>query len=985
MLKIFSKKKAGIFLISFLVFSGLFLHTQPAHAIFGVGDIGLLDVAMMQLDALDFGEGVVLQFIIFILVLGVESQAFLSIAAHLLQWAVNQPVHLSNALVSSGFNFVSGLTNLFFILIFVGIALAFILKTETFGMKKALPNLIIIALLINFSLVFVGMITDIGDIFRNALLSSFGNNFVSLAAEPLNQSAWSVFAWFMAIPIGYLITALIPYANVAGLVIIVSLFLTDVATGGILLKGLFLIILNFVTGGIFFLYFGLFLVRIVIIWILAISAPLALFAYILPATKKYFSQWLHYLISWTFMGIAAIFLIGLGLTLFSRLGGDSLLSWGTDIDTGRGVLPSFVYNYLFLIIYLGVTFFICKKYVPMGADMIMKQGEALIGKTWGSLKGTRTMGEVAENIVGTEKWGERAEKEAQKLEQQGKTGRATFMRWAGRAGRGVSFVTKPIRPALIDYAAGVRKTPLPANWKQMTIDDKVASINASRRDEDKLVQMHAMGEEGTLQKSPQLWNLVDRLQDKFKNDPHYLRERSDVADILTDRITADVKINLEVGKKLQDDMTDKINNWASTLSNEIEMKPVIDKEAARLVNVGLFKTDNEARDNAAKNVAARYIHYTELKSGDIKNQAKESVKSTIAGRAFRDMTPQHLQAIQNNFKTEIINKVMENTFQKMFEGKTDGEARNILDDYYNGISRDPSGVIIATDPTLASKHGRMVHWANNTPAGREMNLPLRQYMTDPNNQPTNNLDVFERKMKIFALKTSPELNDLYKDLEAADVIKEHIAEARGRKEIKLAEQEEGKLNRFQQTIENKENALGPDSRTRWEEIKTLKYPGQKRRPGGGPRQTPGGGPGPSPGPGPGPTPGGGPSPTTPQTPRPSGTPSHWVPGPGGMWVPPSSSPSSGTPPTPPPGPTWPGGTPPRPRSSSSPPPFESLLKEIEKVRQEKQQGTFGIPIMIGQRLQRFLRDNGVTQEEFDKMKPDDAWNKAIEIAERLKI
>ncbi len=761
-----SSKKTNLLFISFLVFFGLFLFAQPAHAIFGVGDVGLFDLGMMHLDALDFVDNVILRFVVFIFVLMAESQAFIAIAAALLQWAVGLPINLHNALVFRGWEFVSGLTNLFFILVFIGIALAFILKTETFGMKKALPNLIIIALLINFSLVFVGMIVDIGDISRNALLTSFGKDFVTLAIGPLQQSAGSFILWAAASLTIVLVGAFIPYYNSWVLAAVASLFLSDVATGGVMLRGIMLIILNFVTGGIFFLYFGLFLVRIVIIWMLAIFAPLALFAYILPATKKYFSQWLHYLLSWAFMGIAAVFLIGLGLGLFAKIGGEALLAFGTEnINTARGAVPPLIYHYLFLIIYLGVSFFVCKKFVPMGADMIMSQGGALIGKTWGGLKKTRTMGEVAENIVGAEKWGERAEKEAQKLEQQGKTGRATFMRWAGRAGRGVSFVTKPIRPALIDYAAGVRKTPLPANWKQMTIDDKVASINASRRDEDKLVKTHAMGEEGTLQKAPQLWDLADRLQNKFKNDPHFLKERGDLADILTHTINADVKINLEVGQKAQDDMRDKINNWASTLSNEIEMKPVIDEEATRLLNTGVTKTQTEAQDLAAKNVAARYIHYTELKSGDMKNQAKASVESDIAARAFRDMTPQHIQAIQNNFKTETINKVMEKTFHKMFEGKTDKEAQVILDDYYNGINRDPSGTIIATDPTLATKHARMVHWAATTPAGREMNLPIRKYMTAPDGQLTTSIDAYERKQKIEKeLNVNPSLKTLYEQI-----------------------------------------------------------------------------------------------------------------------------------------------------------------------------------------------------------------------------
>ncbi len=502
-----SSKKTNLLFISFLVFFGLFLFAQPAHAIFGVGDVGLFDLGMMQLDALDFVDNVILRFVVFIFVLMAESQAFIAIAAALLQWAVGLPINLHNALVFRGWEFVSGLTNLFFILVFIGIALAFILKTETFGMKKALPNLIIIALLINFSLVFVGMIVDIGDISRNALLTSFGKDFVTLAIGPLQQSAGSFILWAAASLTIVLVGAFIPYYNSWVLAAVASLFLSDVATGGVMLRGIMLIILNFVTGGIFFLYFGLFLVRIVIIWMLAIFAPLALFAYILPATKKYFSQWLHYLLSWAFMGIAAVFLIGLGLGLFAKIGGEALLAFGTEnINTARGTVPPLIYHYLFLIIYLGVSFFVCKKFVPMGADIIMKQGEALVGKAWGSLKGTRTMGQVAERAAGgldaAARWGER-------LQTQGK-GLARPLGWLTKR-----TLSAPI-PALTEYGARMRKISVPTGWKQMSLPEKERYVSALRKDQDKLVLASEMKGEKTFQIATEgFQNMISGVQTKF--------------------------------------------------------------------------------------------------------------------------------------------------------------------------------------------------------------------------------------------------------------------------------------------------------------------------------------------------------------------------------------------------------------------------------------------------------------------------------------
>jgi len=519
----------------------------------------------------------------------------------------------------------------------------------------------------------------------------------------------------------------------------------------------------------------------------------------------------------------------------------------------------------------------------------------------------------------------------------------------------------------------VRKIPLPKNWKQMTIDDKVASINASRRDEDKLVKMHAMGEEDTIQKAPQLWDLHDRLQKKFENDPHFLRERGDLADILTHRIDADIKVNLEVTDSDRGQMEQDINNKAKELSQEIEMKPVIDEEAARVLREGLAKTQAEAQSLASRNVAARYIHYTELKSGDMKSQAKKSIESAVAGRALRDMTPQHLQAIQNNFKTETINKVMENTFQKMFEGRSDAEARKILDDYY------------ASDP----KHARMVHWAATTPAGRELNLPLRRYMTNPNDQATTSIDAYERKQRVREIlsrlsPTEKPLERFYNLHIDANKFQNQIEDAEKRIEgLRLRGQSttiwETKLNSTQQrldsvlqdiaTTHDLEIEPNPNLRRKWEEIETLrrgkpikeKPPRQPRGPqrGGGGSTTRGGGPTPR---------GGGPTPRGPaQTPPP--------PSPSRQPKPPSTPqqpsqqrpPSRSTPTTPAPAP---------PETPSKGPAW--FAAGIESIRGGK------IPTIIPKKLENLLHSNGFRRSEINKMKPAEAWAKAEEIIKKEK-
>jgi len=376
---VLNKKVKFLFLFFILCF-GLFLPLKPAHALFGLGDIGILDLAMMQLDALDFGEGTVLQLIFFLVLILVESQVFLFLSAKLFQWAIDFPINLgitsANPLVTSGWQFTSGLVNTFLILIFVIIALAYILRIETLGAKKALPRLIIVAILINFSLVFIAIGVDIAQIILKSIINSLGSDLPRLAIDPLAKSLNNLFMGYITILGAYTVTSLIPYANVAGIVALIVAFIAEAALGIISLT-ILLVILGFGMGTIFFLYFIFFMIRVGMIWMLAILSPLAFAAAILPNTQKYWKQWLGLLLEWLFFGIIVLLLAGLGLKLFAE---NEVIPDTGPISVGPWqAFPSFTYNYLFLLIYLGLVFYYSKKkFAPELASVLMSQGTGLI-------------------------------------------------------------------------------------------------------------------------------------------------------------------------------------------------------------------------------------------------------------------------------------------------------------------------------------------------------------------------------------------------------------------------------------------------------------------------------------------------------------------------------------------------------------------------------------------------------------------------------
>ena len=72
-----------------------------------------------------------------------------------------------------GFNVVLSIANLGFVAAIIVIAIATILRSQTYGIKQILWKLVVAALLVNFSLVFAGAIMGLADQFSNYFLKAF--------------------------------------------------------------------------------------------------------------------------------------------------------------------------------------------------------------------------------------------------------------------------------------------------------------------------------------------------------------------------------------------------------------------------------------------------------------------------------------------------------------------------------------------------------------------------------------------------------------------------------------------------------------------------------------------------------------------------------------------------------------------------------------------------------------------------------------------
>jgi hypothetical protein len=378
MKRFFCSNKA---LLVFFVFFGLFFTFQHANAdLFGISDFP--DMAMNALDFID--KAIASLFYLLIAALG--SAVFIMFSAQLLDWTSALPVGLTdNALVNAGWGFLSGFVNIIFILIFIVIALSYILKLETFGMKKALPRLIIVAFLLNFSLLFVKMFVDVGWLAQNSFKLAFfedGHLALPIATQVGTALLDVVGKYFLSFFVPYFVAAFIPFANTAAQIAFATIVVgTGVITGEIFMgtfsQAIMLVAFGLIGGLIFFLYALFFFVRIAVIWLLAIVAPLAFAAWILPQTQKFFGQWLKTLFQWTFLGVVVFFLMGLGLKLFAGLAtGGSVAALGFNFTV-------YYSRFLFLLIYLVVCFFAAKKFTPAGTEAIwsaLERGAKAAGK-----------------------------------------------------------------------------------------------------------------------------------------------------------------------------------------------------------------------------------------------------------------------------------------------------------------------------------------------------------------------------------------------------------------------------------------------------------------------------------------------------------------------------------------------------------------------------------------------------------------------------
>ncbi|MBX4191751.1 MAG: hypothetical protein KW804_03055 [Candidatus Doudnabacteria bacterium] len=180
-----------------------------------------------------------------------------------------------------GWAIVRDISNMFFILILIVIGLAAILRIESYDYRHLLVETVIMALLVNFSLIiattlidFVGTLTALFDTRHGEIWSFLYSN------VNFGDTHWS------EMPNGWM----------AGL-----------------FQGLTKIVFTFVGLATFLALAGLFIVRVIGIYVLLVFSPLAYVLDVLPATKHFAHEWWQYFIKYLIWPPVALFVLRLAM------------------------------------------------------------------------------------------------------------------------------------------------------------------------------------------------------------------------------------------------------------------------------------------------------------------------------------------------------------------------------------------------------------------------------------------------------------------------------------------------------------------------------------------------------------------------------------------------------------------------------------------------------------------------------------------------
>jgi len=283
------------------------------------------------------------------------------LARILLTWVMNLSTggiisYTKSDAVIIGWPIVRDLANMIIVLGFVVIGIATSLRIENYKAGKLLAPLIVVALLVNFSLVICGIFIDGSNIVMNSFFSKTGDvsSYFNNTVQSFNMlgktldSPWYIFGSEM----------------------------------------LAMTFFNFLSFFIFLLYAVLLLARIIALWLLVILSPLAFVCYVFPATKTVWQKWSSNFLQWCIVGIPMGLFFYIGSQMINTMSSHPELIPTVGVDTvfSTAEVVKAIASSVSLIVpgfFLIIGFMASLQFSAMGVSSIMNFANKNKGKILG--------------------------------------------------------------------------------------------------------------------------------------------------------------------------------------------------------------------------------------------------------------------------------------------------------------------------------------------------------------------------------------------------------------------------------------------------------------------------------------------------------------------------------------------------------------------------------------------------------------------------
>lgn len=296
-----------------------FLPTTQAHAaLFGIGDIAST--------AITGASTVILGVFKFI------AQAFFVVAGFLLELAMklNNGILDSsangNVFVFKGWTVFVNVADLALVVGLIVIAFATMLNFESYGMKKTLPKLIIVALLVNFSLVIPGVLVDLSGMVTDFFVQQAG-----LTGSGMGKSLATAFNISGFMSTSQLATSTASTIGAAGAKL-------TFGTMNIILNMVFIVVFTAIATVILLTLAAMFFIRYFMLSFLLLLTPIVFVMWIFPGTKQYWTEWWNRFIRWTMFPPVMVFFMWLSLTALNAPTAVEGTSSGSAWDMAQGLM-----------------------------------------------------------------------------------------------------------------------------------------------------------------------------------------------------------------------------------------------------------------------------------------------------------------------------------------------------------------------------------------------------------------------------------------------------------------------------------------------------------------------------------------------------------------------------------------------------------------------------------------------------------------------